>query len=138
MKSVGSKESSPIRGETSRKKADLPISSPSIVGTRSEPGNGPHIGKHVYRVGGFRIPVRNSVRGPKSRCAGRVKDLLKKRAEASEAQHRDPTEFEPPIRVRSLSSNRYAPRDSLTSLAGPRPGRERSEPDDNVEDLDDD
>jgi hypothetical protein len=136
MKPAGSGESRPVRKEAERKKADLPIPSPSAAGAVPETGNGLHAGRHVYRVGGFRIPAKNSLRGPKNRSAGRVRDLLKRRAESPEPQHRDPTEFEPPIRERTPLSDRHTPRDLL--LAGSRPGRGRSEPDDEAEDLDDD
>lgn len=99
---------------------------------------GSRAGRHVYRVGGLRIPVKNSVRGPKSRCAGRVKDLLRKRAESPMLPHSDPTVIEPPIRKPPAPRERYASHDFSPSPRGLQPGRGRSETDDDAEDLDDD
>ena len=101
-------------------------------------GKGANAGKHVYRVGGLRIPVRNSVRGPRSRCAGRVKDLLRKRAEAPVSGHFDPTVIEPPIRKPPVLRERSVSRDFSPSPHGLGPGRGRTEIDDDAEELDED
>jgi hypothetical protein len=98
---------------------------------------GSHAGKHVYRVGGLRIPTKNSVRGPKSRCAGRVKDLLRKRAESPMPPYSDPTVIEPPIRKPPAPRERHALHDFSSSPRGLMPGRGRFEPEDDAEDLDD-
>ena len=98
------------------RKAGLPgKDAPDAVEAASQPaGGGPGSGRsagqpaarHVYRVGGLRIPVKNSVRGPKSRCAGRVKDLLRRRAESPAPLHPDPTVIEPPIRKPPVARRR--------------------------------
>jgi hypothetical protein len=130
-------------GANSEKVRDLSIPVPvpaknergsHAEGTKS--GAGDHAGRRVYRVGGFRIPVKNSLRGPKSRCAGRVKDLLRRRADVPVGRHVDPTEFEPPIRKPPVSGER-----SISRFFGPSPGAARSgqgrfEAEDDVEDPD--
>ena len=149
MKSVGSKDANPARAGKSRKPgvpgavtgvADPVNSVPSSEEGKAAPKEsmGSHAGRHVYRVGGFRIPVKNSVRGPKSRCAGRVKDLLRRRAEAPVSTYHDPTAIEPPIRKPPVPRDRHALHGFFSSPRGLPPGRGRSEPDDDAEDLDDD
>jgi hypothetical protein len=117
--------------------AEPPVSDPSSAKVTTAPKKilGSQ-GKHVYRVGGFRIPTKNSVRGPKSRCAGRVKDLLRRRAE-SPVTHFDPTAFEPPIRKPSTRRDRHDSHDFSASRDF-QSGRERLETDEDLEDLDDD
>ena len=148
MKSVGSKDVNTARtgkaGKPGVPGAVTGVADPVDSVPSSEEGKaaskesmGSHAGRHVYRVGGFRIPVKNSVRGPKSRCAGRVKDLLRRRAEAPVSPYHDPTVIEPPIRKPPVPRERHAPHDFSSSRGFP-PGRGRSEPDDDAEDLDDD
>ena len=123
-----------------KKGADLvaDVSPPAGDKTGSGMSLGSHVGRHVYRVGGLRIPTKNSVRGPKSRCAGRVKDLLRKRAESPMPPYSDPTAIEPPIRKPPTPRERHASNDFSSSPRGLMPGRGRFEPDDDAEDLDDD
>ena len=144
MRTVGHKDAIPSRTGKSRGGASL--GSPEPIVSIPEPGHdgeegrpaGGRAGRHVYRVGGFRIPSKDSVRVPKNRCAGRVKDLLRKRAEAPVSRHLDPTEIEPPMRKPPVPRGiRPAIRDFSSSPAGLNPGRGRSEPDDDAEDLDD-
>ena len=114
-----------------------PAVSPSAVDSPvAKKAAGAHAGNHVYRVGGLRIPVRNSVRGPKSRSAGRVKDLLRRRA-APVPMHSDPTVFEPPIRKPSSPRGSHASHD-FSPQRDLQLGRGRFENDDDVEALDDD
>lgn len=109
--------------------------SPAQAG-KAQVGKGANADKHVYRVGGLRIPVKNSVRG--TRGVGRVKDLLRRRAEAPVARHFDPTEIEPPIRTPRVLRERSISRDFSPSPHGLGPGRERTETDDDAEELDED
>ena len=86
--------------------------------------------------------MKDSVRGLKNQCAGRVKDFLRKRAEVGVARNPDPTVFEPPIRKPPVPRERPAPRDFSSSPHGVRLSRGRPEiwerPDtDDDEDLDD-
>lgn len=99
---------------------------------------GRHARKHVYRVGELRVPAASSelVRGPRSRSARKVKDLLRRRAEAPVGRHQDPTEFEPPIRKPLVSRERSSPRFFSPSSNGASHGREMIDYD--VEDPGDD
>ena len=154
MRSGGSKDANPARTKRSRAVSDLngdkPLVKPMIsvpaqgkVGSGScladgSAGAGTHAGRHVYTVGGIRISVKDSVRGLKNRCAGRVKDFLRKRAESPAAGHLDPTVIEPPIRKPPAPRERPAFRDFSSSPHGRQSGRGRVEPDDDDdEDLDD-
>ena len=149
MRSGEFKDASPARTGKIRdagssgggKTAGVSVSSSPVPGTgkvEAQAGMDSHVGRHVYRVGGFRIPVKNSVRGPRSRCAGRVKDLLRKRAEAPVSPYHAPTAIEPPIRKPPVPRERHASHDFSSSPRGLLPGRGRFEPDDDAEDLDDD
>ena len=114
MRLNGPKDAAPVQTREIRvsripgssKGASDPVPSFSIPErVRGEGGTGDGLavsgvraGKHVYRVGEFRIPVKDSARGLKSRGAERVKDLLRKRAKSPVAGHHDPTVIEPLIR----------------------------------------
>jgi hypothetical protein len=89
--------------------------------------------RHVYRVGGFRVPAAGTelVRGPRSRVARRVKDLLRRRAEAPVAHSPDPSVYEPPIREPSRPASGGPSR-------GRMPGTGREIPDDDDDDCDGD
>ena len=89
--------------------------------------------RHVYRVGGFRVPAAGTelVRGPRSRVARRVKELLRRRAEAPVAPSPDPTVYEPPIREPSRPASGGPSR-------GRMPGMGREIPDDDIDDCDED
>ena len=119
--------------------ASLPVPGTAVAASGSQEDFPSRVRRHVYRVGGFRIPVASSdlVRGPRSRCARKVKDLLRRRAEIPLSTHSDPTVMEPPIRKPPVSRDRPPFRGLLSPSPGFHPGRGRIEPDDD-EDLDDD
>jgi hypothetical protein len=154
MRSGGSKDANPARTKRSRAASDLDGGKPPVKPTISIPaqgrtgdgscpadgsaGAGTHAGRHVYTVGGIRISVKGSVRGLENRCAGRVKDFLRKRAESPSVGHLDPTVIEPPIRKPPAPSERTAFHDFSSPPHGRQSGRGRFEPDDDDdEDLDD-
>jgi hypothetical protein len=134
MKSAVPKDANPARAGGVRKPGVSSVA-PTAEG-RHEPSPEPKEVRHVYRVGDLKISVKNSVRGPKSRCAGRVKDLLRRRAEHPIPPHSDPTEIEPPIRKPPLHRERVVRPDFLPPSRGLSPGRERFEPEADVEDFD--
>lgn len=68
--------------------------------------------RHVYRVGGLRIPVQNPdlIQSPRSRFARKYKEILRKTAKAKKPEERfDPDSIEPPIHLRSMVSRRSPP-----------------------------
>jgi hypothetical protein len=152
MRSVGSKDAAPARTKESRLSVDLNEDEVSARTTASSPvpgragdGSGQaggqavvgiRGGRHVYRVGGLRIPVKDPVRGAKDQSVARARDFLRKRAGSPVVGHLDPTVIEPPIRKPPAPRERPAFRDFSSSTLGRQPGRGRLEPDDD-EDLDD-
>jgi hypothetical protein len=146
MKPGSLKDAVSVRAGRSRNPGD-----PGLAGAGSAPGKdadedhpasgqpvtGMNAGRHVYRVGGLRIPVKDSVRGTGSRCAGRVRDLLKRRAEAPVAGRCDPTAIEPPIRKPPAPRDRPASHDLSSPPHNLHPGRGKAGVDDGEEDLGD-
>ena len=153
MRSGGFKDAGPARTRKSRAPSDLDGDKPPVKSAISVPaqgkagdgscladgsaGAGMHAGRHVYRVGGIRISVKDSVREPKNRCAGRVRDFLRKRAESPSVGQLDPTVIEPPIRKPPAPRERPSFHDFSSPPHGRQSGRGRFEPDDDDEDLDD-
>ena len=144
MKPAVPRDAASVRTGKSRDPGDLvkaegmatPAVSP-VSPSEGRASGGSTVGRHVYRVGGLRIPVKNSVRGPKSRCAGRVKDLLRRRAEAPVAGRCDPTAIEPPARKPPAPRDRPAFRGFVSPSHSLRPSREKAEADDAEVDFDD-
>jgi hypothetical protein len=153
MRTGGSKDAGQARTRKSRTSGDPAggevLASPTVsapVPGKAEDGScladgsaraGMQSGRHVYTVGGIRISVKNSGREPRTRCAGRVKDFLRKRAESPSVGHLDPTVIEPPIRKPPIPRERPGSRDFSSLPHGRQSDRGGSEPDDDDEDLDD-
>ena len=110
--------------------------SPAQAG-KAQVGKGANADKHVYRVGGLRIPVKNSVRG--TRGVGRVKDLCGGGPGPGGQTFPSDGDLRASNRGRLVClRERSISRDFSPSPHGLGPGRERTETDDDAEELDED